>query len=309
VKNRLPEVAAVLAAGATDWRTVQLIITRTEFVSNLVIARVDASLARRISKWRCWSHKRVINAVDATVRARDHEAIRERSAARTAPFRCHSARRQDDEKQRHRCDGGRSDLDKALTELASAVCRDDPRTMGQRRADAAKAMAEGRRLECECGADDCPNRSEAIVPRTRLVIDVIASEETVFGDGRQPGYLQGFGGIDAEQARAIAEDATLRMRDEPTVSAAAALHCQPSAELERWVRMRDITCSSPHVTGLQLPATSSPQADLNQQKRYLTLACNLKYMCREHHLLRILQGRGPSVRHSSNSLEQVSTSD
>ena len=40
--NRLPQVAAVLAAGDTDWRTVQVIIARSELVSEKAISRVDA---------------------------------------------------------------------------------------------------------------------------------------------------------------------------------------------------------------------------------------------------------------------------
>lgn len=47
-------------------------------------------------------------------------------------------------------------LDDRLDEVAATVCRDDPRTAGQRRADALIAMAAGQmRLECGCGADDC----------------------------------------------------------------------------------------------------------------------------------------------------------
>jgi hypothetical protein len=76
--ERLPKVVAVLAVGDTDWPTVQLIITRTEFVSYSVMAGLDSNLAARISKWHCWSHRRVINAVDATVRGMDPDAARER---------------------------------------------------------------------------------------------------------------------------------------------------------------------------------------------------------------------------------------
>ena len=78
LQERLPQVAAVLAMGDTDWRTVQLIIARTEFVSDSVIERMDGRLADRIAKWHCWSRKRIINAVDATVREMDPDAIRER---------------------------------------------------------------------------------------------------------------------------------------------------------------------------------------------------------------------------------------
>ena len=39
---RLPAVAALLAAGRTDWRTVQVIIARTELVSDSLIGALDA---------------------------------------------------------------------------------------------------------------------------------------------------------------------------------------------------------------------------------------------------------------------------
>ena len=162
LKERLPKVAEVLATGDTDWRTVQLIITRTELVGDSVIGRLDSNLACRISKWHCWSRRRIINAIDATVRGLDPDAIRER------------IRRED---KRHvdvialgdgtaKIDGivaadAAVAFDRRLDELATAVCRDDPRSIANRRADAMKAMAEGRRLACECGADDCPNRSDA----------------------------------------------------------------------------------------------------------------------------------------------------
>ena len=75
---RLPRVATLLAEGRTDWRTVQLIITRTELVSDELIGQLDDSLAQRIGGWQCWSRRRIINAVDAAVRAIDPDAAKER---------------------------------------------------------------------------------------------------------------------------------------------------------------------------------------------------------------------------------------
>src|SRR5262249_33631729 len=57
LQNRLPAVGIGLATGDTDWPTVKLIIARTEFVNDSVIARLDENLARRIAKWHCWSRK------------------------------------------------------------------------------------------------------------------------------------------------------------------------------------------------------------------------------------------------------------
>lgn len=186
--ERLPKVAAVLAMGDIDWLTVKLIITRTEFVRDKVIAEVDANLASRIGKWQSWSRRRIINAIDASVRKMDPDAVYER------------VRRED---KRHvdvtplgdgtaKVDGiiaaeAAVAFDQRLDELAKAVCRDDPRTVRQRRADAVKAMAEGRRLGCQCGADNCPNRADYAAAATRIVVNVIAGSETVLGGGSEPG--------------------------------------------------------------------------------------------------------------------------
>ncbi len=178
--QRLPRWRRCCAAGDTDWRTVQVIITRTEFVSDSVIRRLDWRLARADSNWQCWSRKRIIDTVDAAVREIDPDAIRERM------------RRED---RRHidvialgdgtaKVDGVLAAeagiaVDKRLTELANAVCRDDPRTVDQRRADAMQAWSEGRTLACQCGAEDCPNRSDDTAPTTRIVVNIIAGAETV----------------------------------------------------------------------------------------------------------------------------------
>jgi hypothetical protein len=229
LKNRLPAVGAVLATGDTDWQTVKLIIARTEFVSDSVITRLDESLTQRILNWHSWSRRRVINAVDAAVRIMDPDAIRER-------------KRQEDKRGVEvtalgdgtaKIDGivavkAGIAFDKRLTELANGVCRNDPRTFKQRRADATEAMAEGRPLACQCGANTCPNRNTDAAP-TRVIINVIASEQTLCGNGQQPGYIEGYGVIDAEQVRAIATDATVRLIEEPSVSPADALRYQPSA--------------------------------------------------------------------------------
>ncbi|WP_231110712.1 DUF222 domain-containing protein [Mycobacterium avium] len=80
--TRLPEVAALLAEGRTDWRTVRLIITRTSLVTDTeLIAKLDRSLAARIGNWHGWSRQRIVNAVDAAVRTADPDAARERRLA------------------------------------------------------------------------------------------------------------------------------------------------------------------------------------------------------------------------------------
>jgi hypothetical protein len=287
LQDRLPEVAAVLAQGDTDWRTVQLIISRTEFVSDSVIECLDRRLAARIAKWHCWSRKRIINAVDASVRAMDPDAIRER--IRREDKRYVTVKPLPDGTAKVEgilaAEAGAA-FDKRLDELAAAVCRDDPRTVDQRRSDAMNAMADGRALGCQCGNEECVYRSQGAAPATKIVINIVAGSETVLGGGSEPGYVDGYGVIDAEYVRQLADRAKLRLFEEPNVSDAAALRYQPSVALERYVRLRDLTCRFP---GCDRPAVI---CDLDHtvafnhddpRKGGRTVARNLKCLCRQHH--------------------------
>lgn len=294
--TRLPKIAALLAEGRTDWRTVRLIISRTDLVTDDdLITKLDQSLAARISTWQSWSRQRIINAVDAAVRVVDPDAARER--------------REHAEDERYiavsASDNGMAEVygtvataaatafDRRLSQLASEVCPADPRTMDQRRADALGALSGGRRLACTCGKPECPNMTQATDDvrdpgGAQVVINVVASEQTVTGRGSQPGYLEGSGVIDAEQVRELAAAASLRLADAQT-SAAEALRYQPSAALERAVRCRDLTCRFP---GCSRPAVicdldhTIPFNHANPAAGGLTVLGNLKCLCRQHHRLK-----------------------
>src|SRR5882757_7192228 len=183
---RLPEIAALLAEGNTDWRTVQLIIIRTELVSSDVIAQLDASLAERIERWQCWSRRRVSNAVDAAVRAIDPDAAKERRVRADDDRHISVTPLPDGMALGPRASWGvRGSLnatagaafDTRLSEMATSVCAEDSRTIAQCRADAMIALTEGRALACDCGQADCPSRSTDTEPGpgARTVINVIAS--------------------------------------------------------------------------------------------------------------------------------------
>jgi hypothetical protein len=106
----------------------------------------------------------------------------------------------------------------SLSQMATSVCHRDPRTLDQRRADALVALAEGRGLACACGQSDCPTPPAEDPAGPRFVINVIAGEDTVKGSSEQPGYLEGYGVIDAEQVRDLAQGAALRQLAEPEVT-------------------------------------------------------------------------------------------
>jgi hypothetical protein len=181
-------------------------------------------------------------------------------------------------------------VDKRLSEIAMTVCPADSRTIVQRRVDGLVALAEGRPLACDCGAEDCPaTPADQPAAASRFVINVIASQESLTGASDDPGYLQGYGVIDAEQVRHLAETAALRPLTEPEVTDDQATRYQPTAALERWIRCRGLLCSFP---GCDRPAW---RADLDHTIPFdhtqpgeggRTVPANLDPKCREHHRLK-----------------------
>jgi len=293
--TRLPQVAQLLADGTVDWPTVKLIITRTDLVDGALMAQLDQSMAERILKWQCWSRRRVINAVDAAVRAIDPEAAKER---RVTADNARNVSITAEPNGMARLHGAlpapaASIVDKRLTELATSVCSGDTRTIAQRRADALVALSEGQPLACNCDQADCPARVTDTPSSARFVINVIATQDTVEGRSEQPGYLEGYGVIDADQIRQLAESATLRLLTEPEVTDAEAMRYQPSAALERWIRCRDLTCAFP---GCDRPAWT---ADIDHTVPFnharpsaggLTIPGNNKCYCRQHHRVKTFHG-------------------
>lgn len=294
--TRLPKIAALLAQGRTDWRTVRLIISRTDLVTDeKSITKIDESLAERIGNWHGWSKQRIINAVDAAVRATDPDAARER----------HLAAKSDRHIAISTKENGMADIygsvaataatafDRRLSQLAKQVCPADPRTLDQRRADALAALAEGRGLACTCGQPECPYRvGDNVGTGAQVVINVVAGERTVHADGAEPGYLEGYGVIDAEQVRQLAAAASLLVAD-PVTSPVEALRYQPSAALERAVRCRDLTCRFPGCSRPAVVCDLDHTIPFNHQDPAAggrTVADNLKCLCRQHHRLKTFGG-------------------
>lgn len=295
---RLRRIAALLAAGRVDWRTVEIIIARTELVDDDKCAQLDEYLAGQVGGWSCWSRQRIINAVDYGVKTIDAGAAKQR---RVVAFdeRAITVDVGPDGVVRVRGTLGiraGAVFDARLSELAGAVCKDDPRTFTQRRADAVEPAVLGRALRCGCENPDCPAAGDEAPPSAvRTVLNVIAPAATVTGDGEQPGYLGGVGVIDAEQVRDLAQDADRRPVAQPQVSDSEALRYRPSAALDRYIRCRDMTCRFP---GCTVPAD---RCDVDHTVPFnhgdpgaggLTVPWNLACYCRQHHRLKTFHG-GP----------------
>ncbi|MFB1294120.1 DUF222 domain-containing protein [Mycobacterium sp. pW049] len=296
--TRLPAVGALLAAGEVDWATTELVLSRTDVVDEEWMAQLDATLAEKIRGWACWSRKSVIKAIDVEVNAVDSEAVKKRRV-RAFDERAVTVEVGLDGIAEVRATMTAEEgaaLDTRLTALAKTTCAEDPRSLRARRADAFTAIQKGRVFTCACESEDCPSRAAAVpaaVPpapapasEPRVVLNVIASAETVAGHSDAPGYLAGYGVIDAALVRELARDATRRLVESPAFDERQALTYRPSAALARFIRARDLTCRFP---GCTVPAE---RCDIDHTRPFnhddpaaggWTVPWNLACYCREHH--------------------------
>jgi hypothetical protein len=289
MREQLPKVAEVFAAGDIDVGLFKTIVYRTDLITDdEVAAAVDAQLAVVVPRWPSMTRARLAGQVDKIVARADADAVRRRKE--------HAA---DREVWISDVQGGTSDihgslftvdahaLDKRLDALAATVCQHDPRDRQQRRADALGALAAGAdRLGCGCRRVDCAAGKRP--GATPAVIHVIAEHATVDGTGREPGSLVGADGLIPPEAVAeLAGSAKLTPLAHPA-DAAPEPGYVPSKALADFVRCRDLTCRWP---GCDRPGFD---CDIDHTIPYArggpTHASNLKMYCRAHHLVKTFWG-------------------
>ena len=177
--QRLPRVAAVFAAGEVDFRTVQMIVTRTLLaVEPAVMAAIDAEVADTIRAWGGLSIYKTQIAIDRIVERHDPESRRRTESA--VRSRCvdikHGSKVAYLTGTLLTADAAL--LDRRLTAMSRSVCADDPRDTDQRRADALGALAAGRTvLACACGSTECPAAESDSQPS--VVVHVVAEAATL----------------------------------------------------------------------------------------------------------------------------------
>ena len=319
LRERLPRVAEVFAAGRVGLRVVTTIVARTALVKDGdVAAKVDAEIAAAVTGWGVLSQDKIENAVDEAVERYDAWAVRRTELhARGRHVSAHSDGGGTTTIEAVLFDHDAAALDARLDALADTVCAGDPRTAQQRRADALGALGHGaQRLTCGCGSPDC---AAAETVANAVVIHVIAEERTLTDDtavaldGRDPDPLTRtahtapvgpartapaamIGGAILPApllAARVVAGATIDWITHPK-DAPPEPRYRPSAKLARFVRCRDMTCRFP---GCRQPADV---CDLDHTIGYPvgpTCASNLKCLCRTHHLLVTFWG-GPDGWHA-----------
>lgn len=322
----LTSVSEVFAAGTISYRLAALVVKRTRLVKDREArAKIDVEIAAQITGWGPLSKVKQESEIDYWVDRYDPSAVvRAETSARSRHVDVTPA---DDgsgvcfvEAVLFAHDG--EVMDKRLDDMARGVCDADPRTLDQRRSAAMGAiMAKADRLQCLCGAQDCP---AARPTHSAVVVHVIAEEASLADqtpvalDGEcppepdsvkplqdrtiadllapvppsgpattNPAKIVGGGLLPAPiLAATLADSATIKWIVHPG-ACPPEIHYTPSGKLSDFVRCRDMTCRFP---GCDVPAY---ECDLDHTIAYPvgpTLASNLACLCRKHHLLKTFWG-------------------
>ena len=306
--ERMPLIFGLLASGRLDWDSTKVILNRTTLVTERAIKDLDRNLASSIARWDCWSRTRLLNAVDAAILKVDPEAAKERRLTADTERRAtvKSLPNGMAEVRAYVSAPVGARVEARLDHMAAMVCAAEPRTLMQRRADAIDAISQGSFvLRCACDRPDC---TVACVPETaatggvQVVMNVIAPAATVTGDGDEPGFLQGYGVIDAEQVRDLATQSGTVLRDLTNPDSAAGggvpemWRHRPSARLDRWARCRGLTCSFPFCNRPAWNADLDHSVAFDHQDPRCggpTAGFNIGPKCRLHHLIKtFLTGPG-----------------
>lgn len=282
LRERLPRVAEVFARGDIDFRVMAALVFRSELIEDAgLIARLDAAVARHARGWMRLSGPKLIERIDMWVARIDPGGLRvpgQRTQDRYVEIDATSPGLAAVWAQLQATDGAA--LDRKLDAVAATVCRDDPRTRAQRRADALGALAAGSDLlRCLCGVPDCPAAQRP--SNTNMVVHVLAEQSAINGESQAPGYLAGFGPLPAALLRDLAGVAKSKPVSLPPDRAEAGY--RPSTALAAFIRFRDLTCRFP---GCDAPADVCDVDHTVPFPLGPTHPSNLKLLCRHHHLLK-----------------------
>jgi hypothetical protein len=304
LRQRLPRVAELFIRGAVGARVVAAIAWRTALVLDPeALSTIDETLAEHAGSWEALSQYKLEQAIDVWVDRIDPGALRRtRYSVRGRDVSIGAASPESGTASLW----GRllatdaSVLERRLTEMAHALCENDPRTVGQRRADALGALGAGaQHLQCQCGNDGCPSsapegRAGSVVIHVLADADALTAqpdprmsgESSAADDSMTPppgaAALLGGGAVPtpllAELIRAGAKVRHLRRPPD-----AAEPHYRPSTALDEYVRLRDLTCRFPNCDE---PAEFCDLDHAIPWPLGPTHPSNLRAECRKHHLLK-----------------------
>jgi hypothetical protein len=321
LRDRLPKVGALLAAGEISAKIAAAITWRTRLVIHEdALALIDAALAAIAPTLGALSQKNLEDSVDVWIEKFDPTAVLgARSAAQSRYLEFGGA---EDPGGTTGVFGRLLATDAAILKarlgaIAATVCEADPRTRAQRLADALGVLAadpHADRLPCLCGDANCAAAAED--PRAASVIvhvltdappDATTDRDPAEPEPRpdpepdpapprkpelrtttgSPGVLLGGGVLPAPLlgdlvAAGARVTAVSGVADQPGEPG-----YRPSAKLTTWVRTRDLVCSFP---GCNHPADRCDLDHCVPWPAGATHPGNLSAKCRTHHLLKTFGG-------------------
>ena len=306
LSDHLPAVAAMFARGELSARVVGAITWRTQFITDDAIwAVIDQAIAERAGRWGPLAEDKLISAVDALVLEFDESALMvAKTIARSRDFVVGDL---EDEAGTTSVWGRLTAVDaavlkKKIAAMAATVCPNDPRSAGERRADAIGAWSHGNdHLPCACESPTCEARASQPAPKSSVVVTVYTDQATVDGlKGNAPSIPAPttpapatpkssgtalLSGTEVLPTPLLAELLRNGAKLQPlcTPDAEPESGYRPSAMLARFVRARDLTCRFPGCT------TAAEFCDIDHVIPYplgATHASNLACLCRKHHLLK-----------------------
>ncbi|MFC7446855.1 HNH endonuclease signature motif containing protein [Rhodococcus daqingensis] len=207
LRCRLHRVSAALETGELDLAQTRAIADALTNVSDDKLDDIEKRLLDGAGRHSCTKLKQRARRLIARL---DPDGVRRRR----------ERAEEDRDVRTHAADDGMSTLEgllpatgaqrlsMRLREMSLQVCADDPRTHAQRRADALIALTDGAdHLPCQCGHEHCTAQNGK-PPQPKATILVGVSATTLLGLDELPGYLHGYGAIDADLARDLAADGT-----------------------------------------------------------------------------------------------------
>jgi hypothetical protein len=317
LRDRLPKIAALFAAGLISDLLVRTIVWRTALIeSPTAMAALDRRLAERVIRWGALSEKKTEAAIDDLVDQIDPGGLRHsRSSGSRRDVQFGSP---GDEPgfmtmwaRVYATDG--VVIEQRVEEMARSVCEADPRSADERRADALAPATTNTDFACQCGQPHCA-AATSDRPAKNAVVYVVADEssvdaastppaapastpaESAFVESApgepvpgepapppaRPAFVLGAGVLPNALLGGILERATIREVRHPGVSPPAPRYAPPPSMAD-FVRCRDLTCRFP---GCEKPAQF---CDLDHTVAYPvgpTHPSNLKCLCRFHHMLK-----------------------
>lgn len=191
------------------------------------------------------------------------------------------ARRQEHEDGGAGADAGADADPVADADTDADADTEPPRTLGEIRADVLADLLLTSTPTGHHGAD-----GDALTG-IRGQVSITIPLTTAAGVDEQPALLGGYGPVDADLARCLMAKApawNLLLVDISTGAPVAVTRYRPSAQLQRFVDLRDERCRFPGCTvkPWRCDADHTIDAALGGE----TSACNLADLCRRHHVLK-----------------------